>query len=108
MEQWIKLHSAKPEPQQQTFAFAETEVKPKPGEKEWQQFVAMLDGEIGEELRKVEFVSYNGKLIIVSACEEQIQKIEKCFVNNNVLTYVRECFKKTFGKVANLKYSLKK
>ena len=88
--------------------FSNSEQVSKPGEKEWQQFVAMLDGEVGEELRKVEFVSYNGKLIIVRACEEQIQKIEKCFVNNNVLTYVRECLKKIFGKVVNLKYSLKK
>lgn len=88
--------------------FSNSEQVSKPGEKEWQQFVAMLDGEIGEELRKVEFVSYNGKLLIVRACEEQIQKIEKCFVNNNVLTYVRECLKKIFGKVVNLKYSLKK
>lgn len=41
--------------------FAEAE-EVKPGESEWQQLVAMLDGDIGEELRKVVFVSYDGKL----------------------------------------------
>ena len=104
MEQWIKQHSLKPEPQQQTFAFDEAEVI-KPGEKEWQQLVTMLHGEIGEELQKVEFVSYDGKTVLIKASRAQCQKIEKC-LTDDVINYIKKCSKQVFGKVIGWKYSL--
>lgn len=104
MEQWIKQHSSKPEPRQQTFAFDEAE-EIKPGEKEWQQLVTMLHGEIGEELQKVEFVSYDGKTVLIKASRAQCQKIEKC-LTDDVINYIKKCSKQVFGKVIGWKYSL--
>ena len=88
--------------QQLTSLFAD-EVKP--GEKEWQQLVAMLDGDIGEELRKVEFVSYDGKTVLINASREQCQKIEKD-LTDDVLKYMKNHAKKIFGKVIWLNYFL--
>lgn len=106
MEQWIIQHSAKPEPQQQTFDFAdEEEIKPKPGEKEWQQLVTMLDGDIGAELRKVVFVSYDGKTVLLRASREQCKKVESC-LSDDVIAHVKKCSKKVFGKVIEWNYSL--
>ena len=106
MEQWIKQHSAQPEPQQQTLVFAdEEEIKPKPGEKEWQQLVAMLDGDIGAELCKVMFVSYDGKTVLLKASREQCKKVEGC-LSDDVIAHVKKCSKKVFGKVIEWNYSL--
>lgn len=104
MEQWIKQHSSKPEPRQQTFAFDEAE-EIKPGKKEWLQLVTMLHGEIGEDLQKVEFVSYDGKAVLIKASREQCQKIEKC-LTDDVINYIKKCSKQVFGKVIGWKYSL--
>ena len=106
MEQWIKQHSTKPEPQQQTLDFAEDEeIKPKPGEKEWQQLVMMLDGDIGAELRKVVFVSYDGKTVLLKASREQCKKVEGCLYDD-VIAHVKKCSKQVFGKVIAWNYSL--
>ena len=106
MEQWIKQHSTKPEPQQQTLDFAEDEeIKPKPGEKEWQQLVMMLDGDIGAELRKVVFVSYDGKTVLLKASREQCKKVEGC-LSDDVIAHVKKCSKQVFGKVIAWNYSL--
>lgn len=96
MEQWIKQHSSKPEPRQQTFAFDEAE-EIKPGEKEWQQLVTMLHGEIGEDLQKVEFVSYDGKVVLIKASREQCQKIEKC-LTDDVINYIKNARSKCLAK----------
>ena len=84
--------------------FAEAE-EVKPGEKEWQQLVAMLDGEIGEELRKVVFVSYDGKTVLLKASREQCKKVESC-LSDDVIAHVKKCSKQVFGKVIKWKYSL--
>ena len=84
------------------FAAAE-EVKP--GEKEWKQLVAMLDGDIGEELRKVAFVSYNGKTVLLRASREQCKGVESC-LSDDVIAYVKKCSKQVFGKVIAWNYSL--
>ena len=84
------------------FAAAE-EVKP--GEKEWRQLVAMLDGDIGEELRKVAFVSYNGKTVLLKASREQCKKVESC-LSDDVIAHVKKCSKQVFGKVIAWNYSL--
>lgn len=78
----------------------------KPGEKEWQQLVAMLDGEIGDELRKVEFVSFDEKKgILLKASRVQAKKVESC-LTDDVIKQVKMCSVKVFGKVINWNYSL--
>ena len=77
----------------------------KPGEKEWQQLVAMLDGDIGEELRKVVFVSYDGKTVLLKASREQCKKVESC-LSDDVIAYVKKCSKQVFGKFIEWNYSL--
>lgn len=104
MEQWIKQHNAKLDLQQQMFDFAEAE-DVKPGEKEWQQLVAMLDGEIGAELRKVAFVSYDGKTVLLRASREQCKKVESC-LSDDIIAHVKKCSKQVFGKVIAWNYSL--
>ena len=88
------------------FADAE-EKKPKPGEKEWQQLVAMLDGDIGAELRKVEFVSYDGKTVLIKANRAQREKVENC-LSDDVIKHVQKCSVKVFGKMVSWSYSIPK
>ena len=102
IEQMQQAIAKKQKVQQLTSLFSD-EVKP--GEKEWQQLVAMLDGDIGEELRKVEFVSYDGKTVLINASREQCQKIEK-YLTDDVLKYMKNHAKKIFGKVIWLNYFL--
>ena len=91
MEQRIKQHSVKHEAQQQTFAFVEAEdVKPKPGEKEWQKLLTMLDGETGEWLgsemsdllKKATLDDYDGKTVRIIATQEQVTAIENLLESN--------------------------
>ena len=89
---------------QQLNLFADTQGF-KPGEKEWQQLVAMLDGDIGEELRKVVFVSYDGKTVLLKASREQCQKVESC-LSDDVIARVKKCSKQVFGKVIAWNYSV--
>ena len=89
---------------QQLNLFADTKGF-KPGEKEWQQLVAMLDGDIGEELRKVACVSYNGKTVLLRASREQCKGVESC-LSDDVIAYVKKCSKQVFGKVIAWNYSL--
>lgn len=89
---------------QQINLFADTKGF-KPGEKEWQQLVSMLGGELGEELRKVEFVSFDGKGIILKACREQCKKVESC-LTDDVIKQVKDFSTKVFGKVVNWNYYL--
>ena len=84
--------------------FAEAE-EVKPGEKEWQQLVAMLDGDIGVELRKVVFVSYDGKTVLLKASREQCKKVESC-LSDDVIAHVKKCSKQVFGKVIKWNYSV--
>ena len=77
----------------------------KPGEKEWQQLVEMIDGDIGEELRKVVFVSYDGKTVLLRASREQCQKVESC-LSDDVIAHVKKCSKQVFGKIIAWNYSL--
>lgn len=92
--------------EQQLTLFDDAEdLKPKPGEKEWRQLVSMLDGEIGEQLHKVEFVSYDGKTILIKASRAQCEKVESC-LTNDVIKHVKNCSAKVFGKIVNWNYSL--
>ena len=89
---------------QQLNLFADTKGC-KPGEKEWHQLIAMLDGDIGVELRKVVFVSYDGKTVLLKASREQCKKVESC-LSDDVISHVKKCSKQVFGKVIKWNYSL--
>jgi hypothetical protein len=104
IEQMQQTLTKKQQAQQSVSLFDEAE-EIKPGKKEWQQLVTMLHGEIGEDLQKVEFVSYDGKAVLIKASREQCQKIEKC-LTDDVINYIKKCSKQVFGKVIGWKYSL--
>ena len=104
IEQMRQALARKQKAQEPASLFAEAE-EVKSGEKEWQQLVAMLDGDIGEELRKVAFVSYNGKTVLLRASREQCKGVESC-LSDDVIAYVKKCSKQVFGKVIAWNYSL--
>ena len=104
IEQMQQALARKRKAQEPASLFAEAE-EVKSGEKEWQQLVAMLDGDIGEELRKVAFVSYNGKTVLLRASREQCKGVESC-LSDDVIAYVKKCSKQVFGKVIAWNYSL--
>lgn len=104
IEQMQQALANKQKTQEPASLFAESD-EVKPGEKEWQQLVPMLDGDIGEELRKVVFVSYDGKTVLLKASREQCQKVESC-LSDDVIAHVKKCSKQVFGKVIEWNYSL--
>lgn len=104
IEQMQQALAKKQQAQMSVSLFAEAE-EIKPGEKEWQQLVTMLHGEIGEKLQKVEFVSYDGKTVLIKTSREQSQEIEKC-LTDEVINYIKICSKQVFGKIIGWKYSL--
>ena len=104
IEQMQQALARKQKAQEPASLFAAAE-EVKPGEKEWQQLVAMLDGDIGEELRNVAFVSYNGKTVLLRASREQCKGVESC-LSDDVIAYVKKCSKQVFGKVIAWNYSL--
>ena len=104
IEQMQQALAKKQKAQEPASLFAEAE-EVKPGEKEWQQLVAMLDGDVGEELRKVAFVSYDGKTILLRASREQCKKVESC-LSDDIIAHVKKCSKQVFGKVIAWNYSL--
>lgn len=104
MGQWIKQHSAKPEPQQQTFAFAEAE-EIKPGKKEWQQFLCLIDRDLAADLRKAQFLSYDGTYLFLGVPNKILPTmIEERFKDIVVLNHTEKCSAKVFGKIITLKY----
>ena len=104
MGQWIKQHSAKPEPQQQTFAFAEAE-EIKQGKKEWQQFLRLIDKDLAADLQKAQFLSYDGTYIFLGVPNKILPTmIEERFKDIVVLNHTKKCSAKVFGKIITLKY----
>lgn len=104
IEQMQQALARKQKDQEPASLFAAAE-EVKPGKKEWRQLVGMLDGDIGEELRKVAFVSYNGKTVLLRASREQCKKVESC-LSDDVIAHVKKCSKQVFGKVIAWNYSL--
>ena len=104
IEQMQQALARKQKAQEPASLFAAAE-EVKPGEKEWRQLVGMIDGDIGEELRKVAFVSYNGKTVLLKASREQCKKVESC-LSDDVIAHVKKCSKQVFGKVIAWNYSL--
>ena len=105
IEQMQQALANKQQAQEPASLFSEAEEVFKPGEKDWQMFVATLHGDVGKELRKVEFVSYDGKTVLIKASREQCQKIEK-YLTDDVIKYIKNHAKKIFGKVIGWNYSL--
>lgn len=104
MGQWIKQHSVKSGPQQQTFAFAEAE-EIKPGEKEWQQFLRLIDKDLAADLQKAQFLSYDGTYIFLGVPNKILPTmIEERFKDIAVLNHTKKCSAKVFGKIITLKY----
>ena len=104
IEQMQQALARKQKAQEPAALFAAAE-EVKPGEKEWRQLVGMLDGDIGEELRKVVFVSYDGKTVLLKASREQCNKVESC-LSDDVIAHVKKCSKQVLGKVIAWNYSL--
>ena len=104
IEQMQQALARKQKAQEPASLFAAAE-EVKPGEKEWRQLVGMLDGDIGEELRKVVFVSYDGKTVLLKASREQCRKVE-CCLSDDVIAHVKKYSKQVFGKVIAWNYSL--
>ena len=104
IEQMQQALARKQKAQEPASLFAAAE-EVKPGEKEWRQLVEILDGDIGAELRKVVFVSYDGKTVLLKASREQCKKVESC-LSDDVIAHVKKCSKQVFGKVIKWNYSL--
>ena len=104
IEQMQQALARKQKAQEPASLFAAAE-EVKPGEKEWRQLVEMLDGDIGAELRKVVFVSYDGKTVLLRARREQCKRVESC-LSEDVIAHVKKCSKQVFGKVIAWNYSL--
>ena len=104
IEQMQQALAKKQKAQEPASLFSEVE-EVKPGEKEWQLLVEMLDGDIGEELRKVAFVSYDGKTVLLKASREQCKRVESC-LSDDVIAHVKKCSKQVFEKVIAWNYSL--
>lgn len=106
MTQWIKQHSAKPESQQQTLAFDEAE-EVKPGEKEWQTYLRLLDKALASDLSKVRYMSFKDGIIHLGVMNKaQIEMIEKHFEDVAVLNHTQKCAVKIFGKAISLGYQI--
>lgn len=107
MEQWIKQHSAKPATQQ-TFAFAEAE-EIKPGKKEWQQFLCLIDKDLAADLRKAQFLSYDGTYLLLGVPNKVLPTMIEEHLNDiAVLNHTEKCSAKVFGKILSLKYKIVK
>ena len=96
---------AKKQKAQEPASLFDDEVKP--GEKEWQQLIAMLGGDIGEELQKLVFLSYDGNKILVKATSEQRQRIEN-YMTDDVVARIRYLLKRAFGKSVTWQYFIAK
>ena len=83
--------------------------KVKSGEKEWQQFLCLIDKEIAADFQKAQFLSYDGMYLILGVTNRDVPTmIEKHFDKKDVLNHVEKCLTKTFGKTITLKYKLMK
>ena len=103
---------------QQLNLFADVEeLKPKPGDKEWQKLLTMLDGEAGEWLgsemsdllKKMTLDKYDGKTVRIIATQKQVADMEN-LLGNNVLKnkfsqLLGHCFKGDKRKKVCLDYN---
>ena len=104
IEQMQQAFAKKQKAQEPASLFAEAEGL-KPGEKEWQQLVAMLDGEIVSEMRKMAFLSYDGNTILLKASREQYKKFDSC-LSDDIMAHIEKYSKQVFGKVIKWRFFL--
>ena len=106
IEQMQQALAKKQEVQRLTSLFVD-EVKP--GEKEWQQFLCLIDKEIAADFQKARFLSYDGMYLILGVTNRDVPTmIEKHFDKKDVLKHVEKCLVKVFGKTITLKYKIVK
>ena len=106
IEQMQQALAKKQEIQRFTSLFVD-EVKP--GEKEWQQFLCLIDKEIAADFQKARFLSYDGMYLILEVTNRDLPTmIEKHFDKKAVLNHVEKCLVKVFGKMITLKYKIVK
>ena len=104
IEQMQQALAKKQEIQRLTSLFVD-EVKP--GEKEWQQFLCLIDKEIAADFQKAQFLSYDGMYLILGVTNRDLPTmIEKHFDKKAVLKHVEKCLVKVFGKTITLKYKI--
>ena len=104
IEQMQQALAKKQEIQRLTSLFVD-EVKP--GEKEWQQFLCLIDKEIAADFQKAQFLSYDGIYLILGVTNRDLPTmIEKHFDKKAVLKHVEKCLVKVFGKTITLKYKI--
>ena len=98
---------AKKQKAQEPASLFDEEVKP--GEKEWQQFLCLIDKEIAADFQKARFLSYDGMYLILGVTNRDLPTmIEKHFDKKAVLKHVEKCLVKVFGKMITLKYKIVK
>lgn len=96
---------AKKQKAQEPASLFDEEVKP--GEKEWQQFLCLIDKEIAADFQKTQFLSYDGMNLILEVTNRDLPTmIEKHFDKKAVLNHVEKCLVKVFGKMITLKYKI--
>lgn len=104
MEQWIKQHT-ETQVVQQPSLFADDEVKP--GEKEWQQLLRLIDKDLASDLRKAQFLSYKGTYILLGIPNRALYTmIEERFNDIAVRNHTEKCLAKVFGKTITMKYKI--
>lgn len=79
----------------------------KPGEKEWQMFLGLLDKQLASDLSKVRYMAFkDGTVCLAVANNAQIEMIEEHFADIAVLNHTHKCAVKIYGKKISLIYKI--
>lgn len=98
---------AKKQQTQQSVSLFDEEVKP--GEKEWQQFLRLIDKDLAADLRKAQFLSYDGTHLLLGVPNKDIPTmVEERFEDIAVFKHTEKCSAKVFGKILSLRYKVVK
>ena len=98
---------AKKQQTQKSASLFDDEVRP--GEKEWQQLLRLIDKDLAADLRKAQFLSYKGTYILLGIPNKTLYTmIEEHFNDIAVKNHIKQCFAKVFGKIITLKYKIVK
>lgn len=98
---------AKKQQTQQSVSLFDEEVKP--GEKEWQQFLRLIDKDLAADLRKAQFLSYDGTHLLLGVPNKDIPTmVEERFEDIAVFKHTEKCSAKVFGKILSMRYKVVK
>lgn len=98
---------AKKQQTQKSASLFDEEVKP--GEKEWQQFLRLIDKDLAADLRKAQFLSYDGTHLLLRVPNKDIPTmVEERFKDIAVLNHTEKCSEKVFGKILSLYFKIVK